>query len=449
MARPPKSTATSVPRQPTRYANRNFGVAASPQTAAANLQSLGPTPPPTRNDGVIDLADIIGASAVTAIQNIGEIRFHALGDSGVGHADEAEAVANEMATDYRHGADTLNPAFLFHLGDVVYGPGKDDHYGERFYRPYNGYPGKILAIPGNHDGEEKSAADTPSLKAFKANFCTDPPMLSHQASGSGLDRETMNQPGVYWMLDAPFVRIVGLYSNRLENTGFLQGRTATGTVDNSQETWLTATLRGIAGQPKKALIIATHHPPYSLAGHAGNPTMTNDIDQACTGANTWPDAFLFRPRPQLSTALASRCRQQADSLFCGRHGRHARPARPTGHRRADRRDEWRHLRKGFRIARLYVRHGIAGGIEGGVLGVGRGAREPVQHGDGRSRQAYPGDCLSRADHVDRSVGRWSDRTAHRHGTGSSTYRQCLRAPFTARTVGAYVSLPSATAPVRV
>ena len=120
MARPPKSTATSVPRQPTRYANRNFGVAASPQTAAANLQSLGPTPPPTRNDGVIDLADIIGASAVTAIQNIGEIRFHALGDSGVGHADEAEAVANEMATDYRHGADALNPAFLFHLGDVVY-----------------------------------------------------------------------------------------------------------------------------------------------------------------------------------------------------------------------------------------------------------------------------------------------------------------------------------------
>jgi hypothetical protein len=292
MARPPKSTATSVPRQPTRYAQRNFGVAASPQTAAANLQSLGPTPPPTRNDGVIDLADIIGASAVTAIQNIGEIRFHALGDSGVGHADEAEAVANEMATDYRHGADTLNPAFLFHLGDVVYGPGKDDHYGERFYRPYNGYPGKILAIPGNHDGEEKSAADTPSLKAFKANFCTDPPMLSHQASGSGLDRETMNQPGVYWMLDAPFVRIVGLYSNRLENTGFLQGRTATGTVDNSQATWLTTTLRGIAGQRvKKALIIATHHPPYSLAGHASNPAMTNDIDQACTEANIWPDAF--------------------------------------------------------------------------------------------------------------------------------------------------------------
>jgi len=291
MARPPRTT-TSAPRQPTRYAHPNFGVAASPQTAAANLQSLGPTPQPTRSNGAFDLADIIGAPAATAIQNIGEIRFHALGDSGVGHANEAEAVANEMATDFKPGADALNPAFLFHLGDVVYGTGKDDHYGERFYRPYQGYPGKILAIPGNHDGEEKSATDSPSLKAFQANFCTNPPVLSNQASGSGLQRETMNQPGVYWMLEAPFVRIVGLYSNRLENDGFLQGRTTTGTLDTSQATWLTATLRGIAGlRVKKALIIATHHPPYSLAGHASNPTMTNDIDQACTAANIWPDAF--------------------------------------------------------------------------------------------------------------------------------------------------------------
>jgi hypothetical protein len=33
----------------------------------------------------------------------------------------------------------------------------------------------------------------------------------------------MIQPGVYWLLDAPFVRIIGLYSNCLENPGYLEG----------------------------------------------------------------------------------------------------------------------------------------------------------------------------------------------------------------------------------
>ncbi len=127
--------------------------------------------PALKGDGVMDLSDIIGSDGVNEIQTLGEIRFHALGDSGVGHADEAEKVAEDMATDFKPNAGSLNPAFLFHLGDIIYGPGKEDHYGERFYRPYRHYPGKVIAIPGNHDGETKSAADKPSLKAFQANFC--------------------------------------------------------------------------------------------------------------------------------------------------------------------------------------------------------------------------------------------------------------------------------------
>ena len=126
---------------------------------------LGPTPA-RRNNGAIDLAEIIGPEGVSEIEDLGEIRFHALGDSGVNHAYEAEQVAEEMATDFKPSAGALNPAFLFHLGDVVYGPMKTDHYGERFYRPYRRYPGKIIAIPGNHDGEAKNSADLPSLNAF-------------------------------------------------------------------------------------------------------------------------------------------------------------------------------------------------------------------------------------------------------------------------------------------
>ena len=80
-----------------------------------------------------------------------------------------------------------------------------------------------MAIPGNHDGEVRAAADNPSLSAFRANFCAPNAVVPPPASGIGVFRETMIQPGVYWMLDAPFVRIIGLYSNLLENPGYIEG----------------------------------------------------------------------------------------------------------------------------------------------------------------------------------------------------------------------------------
>jgi hypothetical protein len=250
---------------------------------------LGPVPQ-TEGDGTIDLEKIIGAQGVQEIKQLGEIRFHAVGDSGSGNADDAEKVADDMATDYKPDAAALNPAFLFHLGDVVYGPDKDNHYGERFYRPYRHYPGKIIAIAGNHDGEAKNAADTPSLKAFRANFCAATATIPQQASGSGIYRETMTQPGVYWLLDTPFLRIIGLYSNLLENPGYLEGN---GGTDKSQLKWLTTTLTSIANNKvKKALMIATHHPPYSQSGHSGSTEMSQSIDAACNAAGVIPDAFL-------------------------------------------------------------------------------------------------------------------------------------------------------------
>ena len=259
------------------------------QMTSWSKKQLGPVPP-VRGNGDIDLSEIIGSDGVNEIQKLGEIRFHALGDSGVNHAEEAEKIANEMATDFTAGAGPLNPAFLFHLGDVIYGPGKQDHYGERFYRPYRGYPGKIIAIPGNHDGEAKSAADKPSLKAFRANFCTKTAAVPDQAASSGIYRETMTQPGVYWMVEAPFVRIIGLYSNCLENPGFLEGN---GGKDKSQLDWFKKTLKAVAGKrDNKSLIIATHHPPYSSAGHTGSTEMGQSIDTICSAAGVVPDAFL-------------------------------------------------------------------------------------------------------------------------------------------------------------
>ena len=251
-------------------------------------QQLGPVPPVLRG-GRMDLAEVIGAAGVTEIEGVAEIRFHALGDSGVGMAHEAEQVSDEMATDFKAGAGGLNPAFLLHLGDVIYGPNKEMYYGDRFYRPYRHYPGKIMGIPGNHDGEVRAAADNPSLSAFRANFCASTATVPPPASGIGIFRETMTQPGVYWLLDAPFVRIIGLYSNLLENPGYLQGAGG----DTSQLNWLKSTLTAIAGmKDHKALVIATHHPPYSQSGHSGSTDMNKSLTDACTAAGVMPHAVL-------------------------------------------------------------------------------------------------------------------------------------------------------------
>lgn len=253
---------------------------------------LGPLPPVTK-DSTMTPDGVIGTDGTNEIEQAGALRFHALGDSGVGQAQEAENVSDEMATDYNPSAGGLNPAFLLHLGDVIYGPDKGPHYVDRFYRPYRHYPGKILAIPGNHDGEERTAADSPSLKDFKANFCAPNEAVPPDAASAGIYRETMTQPGVYWMLDAPFARVIGLYSNRLENPGYLEGLTAAGQSDSSQLDWLAKTLATIAKtKDNKALVIATHHPPYSQSGHSGSTEMNQSIDDACSKANLTPDLFL-------------------------------------------------------------------------------------------------------------------------------------------------------------
>src|SRR5215467_4652738 len=269
-APPSQNVSTSTAYSRARYAHPFYLPAAPDARQPINgdtrmtqwsKKQLGLVPPVT-GDGVMDLSDIIGSEGVAESERLGEIRFHALGDSGVNHAEEAEKIAQEMAVDFTAGAGPLNPAFLFHLGDVIYGPGKEDHYGERFYRPYRHYPGKIIAIPGNHDGETRSPQDSPSLKGFRANFCAAKAEVPDQASGSGIFRQTMTLPGVYWYMEAPFVRIIGLYSNLLENPGYLEGKKEDGSADLSQLEWLGTTLKAVAKlKEKKALVIATHHPP--------------------------------------------------------------------------------------------------------------------------------------------------------------------------------------------
>jgi hypothetical protein len=266
---------------------------------------LGPIPPPRTASSVLDLASVLGETAVREIADSGAIKFHAVGDTG--RADDnsdPEAVSRMMSSDYTVGDDAHNPAFFFHLGDVIYGPNKENAYRNEFYWPYMRYPGKIIAIPGNHDGEIYQDTDPVSLKAFRDNFCTETPELPPIASDVRIFRQTMIQPGVYHLLRAPFVDIVALYSNSAEGQGSIVGGKnrkqdiAGANKDEKQKQWLTTTLKNLSLERKsarKALLFTTHHPPYSdnsEHGHGGSPNMLKDLDDACADAGIWPDAVL-------------------------------------------------------------------------------------------------------------------------------------------------------------
>ncbi len=252
--------------------------------------NLYPIPAPTRTPPVMTLADVIGAPGAQEIAGSGSISFHAVGDTGKSADSPQGDVANAMTSDFNISQPATCPAFFFHLGDVIYGPNKDAEYRQEFYEPYVHYPGKIIAIAGNHDGEVLPKTDPTSLKAFRANFCA--PSQTVPPIAGTIYRETMDQPAVYWLLDAPFLQIVGLYSNAAENPGFISGKIP----GQAQKNWLVSTLKTIATQrkagPRKALVFATHHPPYSSGGHSGSTEMLADIDDACKQGGVMPDMYL-------------------------------------------------------------------------------------------------------------------------------------------------------------
>jgi hypothetical protein len=234
-----------------------------------------------------------GAAKVQAIQQAGQIVFHSVGDTGsvVGPGTQS-LVADKMVTDFSEANAADLPSFLFHLGDLVYYFGEATYYYDQFYEPYREYPAPILAIAGNHDGVVYSSDPEPTLSAFLRNFCAPSPAPSPDSGG--LVRTTVTQPGVYFTLEAPFVRILGIYSNVLEDPGVISGENGANKVlDNRQVTFLsTALARAKSDNFTGALIIAVHHPPFTGGtDHGGSPLMLQDIDSACQAAGVWPHAI--------------------------------------------------------------------------------------------------------------------------------------------------------------
>lgn len=256
------------------------------------------------------LQEAIGAHApevISGIKAAKQISFHALGDSGASNAGKYKneiGVADQLTADCHEADEADRPSFLFHLGDVVYDFGESQYYYDQFYEPFRNYPAPIFAIPGNHDSfvVPGTRSDETPLTIFARNFCAAQPAITPEAAS--LHRTAMTQPGVYFTLDAPFVRIIGLFSNALEDPGVISsdGGKWPG-VPDYQLDYLAAQLKRIKSEKYPgAVLLAVHHPPFSYSppkkaggsggNHGSSTAMLKQIDTICHDAGVYPHAFL-------------------------------------------------------------------------------------------------------------------------------------------------------------
>ncbi len=239
-----------------------------------------------------------------------------------------------MVADFTDTDPAHVPSFLFHLGDVIYSFGEAQYYYDQFYDPYRDYPAPIFAIAGNHDGMISPLTSTPTLQAFLENFCTagQPPHRTPETGG--LARTAQIQPGVYFTLEAPFLRILGLYSNCLEDPGVISDENGKFPyLGKTQIAFLKAGLQRIKTEKfAGAVVVAVHHPPYTAqmkvlanasknAGqHGGSPLMLKDIDSACRQTGVWPHAVLSGHAHNYQRFTRHKDDRETPYLVCGNGG---------------------------------------------------------------------------------------------------------------------------------
>ncbi len=200
-----------------------------------------PFPPPRGlPEPRLTLAAVLGETDAALQHRLGangQIVFHATGDTGSTRGPESQnLVADKMVADFADEDAKEIPTFFFHLGDVIYSFGEAQYYYDQFYEPYRDYPAPIIAIAGNHDGMVAPGSTATTLTAFLENFCAAEFEVAPEAGG--LSRTAQIQPGVFFTLEAPFMRILTLYSNTLEDPGVI----ADADIGSSQLDYLKAAL---------------------------------------------------------------------------------------------------------------------------------------------------------------------------------------------------------------
>ncbi len=261
-------------------------------------------------DGLFGLQDAYGSNhgplVIEKIKKAKKIIFHSCGDSGASEQRKYRnelKVSDQVTLDSAQSDEANRPAFLFHLGDVVYNFGESQYYYDQFYDAFRNYPAPIFAIPGNHNSfvVPGTSDDETPLAIFQRNFCAKEPVITVEARS--LHRTAMTQPGVYFALDAPFVRIIGLFSNALEDPGVISNEDGKWpVVKNDQLDFLSAQLKRVKNENYKgAVLLAVHHPPYTYmpppkkgagGNHSPSVVMLSQIDEVCLKEGVYPHAVL-------------------------------------------------------------------------------------------------------------------------------------------------------------
>jgi Calcineurin-like phosphoesterase len=295
---------------------------------------VAPLPFPRPRGGVeprLTFEEVLGGNAA-ALQRItkgGQLVFHSTGDCGSTRGPKTQSeVVDKMVADF-HEADAREvPQFNLLLGDIVYSFGETQYYYDQFYEPYRDYPAPILAVAGNHDGMVSPLAHAVSLSAFLRNFCAQSFVVTPEAGG--LSRTAQIQPGVFFTFEAPFVRILALYSNTLEDPGVISNKT----IGRSQLDFLKAALGRVKSEKYAgALIIADHHPPYTAGSHHGwSVDLSAQVDAICNEAGVWPHAFLsgHAHNYQRFTRTRTHDGAQIPYIVCGNGGHNVIPLAKKG-----------------------------------------------------------------------------------------------------------------------
>ncbi len=299
--------------------------------------SLQPLPFPIARGGaepVLTLADLFGdqgGQVAQAVVQRKQIVFHAVGDTGnTRSVDPQNEVTDKLVSDFQESDQAAVPVFLFHLGDVVYSFGEARVLLRSVLRSVPQLSRVRLLRSPETTTAWCSGRATPKLPAFLNNFCATGFQPSPDAGG--LDRTVTIQPGVYFTLDAPLVRILGLYSNRLEDPGVIssQGGTVKALTD-VQLDFLNAALQRIASEKfHGAVIIAVHHPPYASGLHGGSPLMLKDIDAACKKTGVWPHAVLSGHAHSYQRYTRSVNKMQIPYIIAGNGGHGLTPLTKAG-----------------------------------------------------------------------------------------------------------------------
>jgi hypothetical protein len=285
---------------------------------------IQPLPFPPPRGGVeprLTLQQVLGANttAIDKITSAGQIVFHSTGDCGSTRGPQTQnMVTDKMVSDFQESEPSEVPQFNLLLGDVVYSFGEVQYYYDQFYEPYRDYPAPILAVAGNHDGMVAPEVHVASLAAFLRNFCATTFEVMPEAGG--LSRTAQIQPGVFFTFEAPFVRILTLYSNTLEDPGVI----ANPIIGHSQLDYLKAALGRVKSEKYTgALIVADHHPFYTAGStHGWSIEMLGQIDAICNEVGVWPHAFLsgHAHNYQRFTRTRSAGGAQIPYLICGNGG---------------------------------------------------------------------------------------------------------------------------------